>query len=170
MTRQNLIHKWLTYALGLLPIWILDAYVLPRLHLFGVSPMLLPSSVAAVAVLEGEYGGAGFGLGVGLLWELAYPGGYGLLIFGMTVAGFVAGKATQVVLSQSFPGYVFCSAVTLAMIDVLRVARGLITRTAEIHVLLQVAVPEYLGSLVCCPLIYMVFKMVYERVGGDRLS
>ena len=30
MTRRDLIHKWLVYALGLLPVWLLDAYILPR--------------------------------------------------------------------------------------------------------------------------------------------
>ena len=33
--------------------------------------------VAAVAVLEGTFAGAGFGLAVGLLWEAAYTGGFG---------------------------------------------------------------------------------------------
>lgn len=73
MTRRDLIHKWLVYALGLLPLWLLDDYILPRYPLFGVTPMLLPVAAAAVAVLEGAYAGAGFGMAVGLLWELAYP-------------------------------------------------------------------------------------------------
>mgnify|MGYP007025260208 CR=1 FL=1 len=51
--------------------WVLDAYILPRYPLMGVSPVLLPLAVAAVAVLEGAYAGTGFGLAVGLLWELA---------------------------------------------------------------------------------------------------
>ena len=48
MTRRDLFHKWLIYALGLLPVWLLDAYLLPRYPLFGVTPMLLPLAVAAV--------------------------------------------------------------------------------------------------------------------------
>ena len=62
MTRRDLIHKWLVYALGLLPLWLLDDYILPRYPLFGVTPMLLPVAAAAVAVLEGAYAGAGFGM------------------------------------------------------------------------------------------------------------
>src|SRR5699024_10834835 len=73
LTRRDLFHKWLIYALGLLPVWLLDAYLLPRYPLFGVTPMLLPLAVAAVAVSEGAYAGTGFGLAVGLLWEVAYP-------------------------------------------------------------------------------------------------
>ena len=73
MTRRDFIHKWFVYALGLLPVWVLDAYILPRYPLFGaVVPMLLPLAAAVVAVLEGAYAGTGFGMAVGLLWELAY--------------------------------------------------------------------------------------------------
>ena len=90
MTRRDLIHKWSVYALGLLAVWVLDAYILPRYPLLGVSPMLLPPALAAVAVLEGAYAGTGFGLAVGLLWELAYPGGFGgLVLFSRTEKTFM---------------------------------------------------------------------------------
>ena len=95
MTRRDLIQKWLTYGLGLLPVWLADAYILPRYPLWGVTPMLLPLAAAAVAVLEGAYAGTGFGLAVGLLWELAYPGGFGGLVFFLALAGMVMGAVSQ---------------------------------------------------------------------------
>ena len=52
MTRQDLIHKWAVYALALLPVWLLDSCILPRFPLFGITPMLLPLALRAVAVLE----------------------------------------------------------------------------------------------------------------------
>ena len=110
MTRRDLFHKWLIYALALVPVWLMDAQILPRLPLFGVTPMLLPLAAAAVAVLEGAYAGAGFGLAVGLWWEAAYPGGFGGLVFGLTLAGLVMGHLSQYVLRQSFPGYLLCAA------------------------------------------------------------
>ena len=64
VTRRNLLHKWSVYALGLLLVWVLDAYILPRYPVFGISPMLLPLAAAAVAVLEGTHAGAGFGMAV----------------------------------------------------------------------------------------------------------
>ena len=88
MTRRDLVHKWLIYTLGLLPVWVLDACILPRFPLFGtVAPMLLPLAVSSVAVLEGACAGTGFGMAVGLLWELAYPGGFGGLVFYLALAG-----------------------------------------------------------------------------------
>lgn len=170
MTRGNLIHKWLFYALGLLPVWLLDAYILPRYPLWGFTPMLLPLAVAAVAVLEGAYAGAGFGLGVGLLWELAYPGGFGGLVFAMALMGMTIGAVTQYALSQSLPGCLICSAGELAVLDGLRILRGLITAAAGLPDLLQVAVPECLLSLAWSPLVYLLFRAIFRRVGGTKLA
>ena len=166
MTRRDLIHKWLVYALGLLPLWLLDDYILPRYPLFGVTPMLLPVAAAAVAVLEGAYAGAGFGMAVGLLWELAYPGGFGGLVLGMALAGMAIGALAQYALSQSFPGCLLCSAAILA----LRVLRGLITHAASLPALLQVAVPEFLYSLAWTPVVYLLFRAIFRRVGGTKLA
>ena len=153
MTRRDLIHKWFVYALGLLPVWLLDAYILPRWPLWGVAPMLLPLAVAAVAVPEGAYAGTGFGMAVGLLWELAYPGGFGGLVFFLALAGMAMGAVSQYALSQSFPGCLICSAGVLAMI-----------------VLLRVGVPEFLWSLAWTPLVWLLFRSIYNRVGGTKLA
>ena len=170
MTRRDLFHKWLVYALGLLPVWVLDAYILPRYPLMGVSPVLLPLAVAAVAVLEGAYAGTGFGLAVGLLWELAYPGGFGALVLYLAVAGMLMGAVSQYALSQSFPGCLICSAGVLGLLDLLRVARGLLTNAAGLSELLQVAVPEFLWSMAWTPLVWLLFRAIYNRVGGTRLA
>ena len=61
MTTQDWLYKWFRYALALLPVWWLDAYLLSRWPVWGVTPVLLPVAVAAVSVLEGISGGAGFG-------------------------------------------------------------------------------------------------------------
>ena len=170
MTRRDLIQKWLTYTLGLLPVWLLDAYILPRYPLYGMTPMLLPLAAAAVAVLEGAYAGTGFGLAVGLLWELAYPGGFGGLVFFLALAGMVMGAVSQYALSQSFPGCLICAAGTLGTLEMLRVARGLLTNSASLPALLQVALPEFLWSLAWTPLVWLLFRAIYNRVGGTKLA
>ena len=165
-----MIHKWSVYALGLLPVWLLDAYILPRFPLWGVIPMLLPSAVVAVAVLEGAYAGTCFGMSVGLLWELSYAGGFGGLVFAMALVGMVVGGLSQYALSQSLPGCMLCSAGVLLLLDSLRVGRGLLTQSAQLPHLLQVAVPECLFSLACTPLIYLLFRTIFNRVGGTKLA
>ena len=170
MTRRDLIHKWAVYALGLLPVWVLDAYILSRYPLWGTSPMLLPLAVAAVAVLEGAYAGTGFGLAVGLLWELAYPGGFGGLVFYLALAGMAMGAVSQYALSQSFAGCLICAAGTLGLLDLLRVARGLLVDLASLSDLLQVAAPEFFWSLAWTPLVWLLFRSIYRRVGGTKLA
>ena len=170
MTRRDFIHKWLVYALGLLPVWLLDAYILPRYPLYGASPMLLPLAVAAVAVLEGAYSGTGFGLGVGLLWELAYPGGFGGLVFFLALAGMVMGGVSQYALSQSFLGCLICAAGTVGLLELLRIARGLLTDAAPLSALVEAAAPEFLWSVAWTPLVWLLFQTVYRKVGGNKLA
>ena len=170
MTTRDQIHKWLFYALGLFPIWVLDAFILNRIAPFGIIPMLLPLAVVAVAVLEGAYAGAGFGLAVGLLWELSYAGGFGGLVFGMTLAGLAVGTAAQYVLSQNFFSCLLCSAGVLAVLDGLRLFRALFIRLDTLDALLQVAIPEVLLSLCWTPVVYLIFRTIFRRVGGTRLA
>ena len=171
MTRRDLIHKWSVYALGLLPVWVLDSCILPRYPLFGaVIPMLLPVVVAAVAVLEGAFAGTGFGMAVGLLWELGYPGGFGGQILYLALAGMVMGVVSQYALSQTFLGCLICSAGVLGVLDALRVARMLFINAANLSDLLQVAVPEFLWSLAWTPLVWWIFRAIYDRVGGTTLA
>jgi rod shape-determining protein MreD len=170
MTRSDLIHKWLTYALGMVPVWLLDAYILPRYPIYGVTPMLLPLAVVAVAVLEGAYAGTGFGMGVGLLWALAYPDGFGALVVGMALAGMLTGTVSQYVLNQSYPGCLLCTAGVLAVLDGLRIFGRLVTERATLPAMLQVAVPEILLSLAWTPVVWLIFHAVHRKVGGTRLA
>ena len=160
MTRRDQIYKWCIYALGLFPIWVLDAFVLSRYPLLGITPTLLPLAVSAVAVLEGALPGSGFGL----------PGSSSLLVFGMALAGFLVGIVSQYALNQNFLGCLICSAAVLAVQEVVRLLAGLFTQIAPIQSLLQVAVPEFLWSLCWMPLVYLIFRSIFRRVGGTRLA
>ena len=170
MTRRDLVHKWAVYALALLPVWLLDAYLLPRYPLFGFTPTLLPVAAVTVAVLEGAYAGTGFGMAVGLLWELAYPGGFGGLVFFLALMGTATGAAAQLALSQTLPGCLLCSAGVLALLGFLHVASGLLQDLAPLPDLLRVAIPEFCLSFAWTPLIYLLFRAVYRRVGGTKLA
>ena len=170
MTRQNWLHKWLIYALALLPVWWLDAYVLSRYPLVGVTPTLLPLAAAAVGVLEGASGGAGFGLGTGLLWACAYPGSHGLRVLALTLVGLGTGAVSQYALAQTMLGCLLCSAVSLAALEGAHVLQELFFLRSQLQELLSVALPRLGWSLCWAPLIYILFRKVYRRVGGTRLA
>ena len=164
MTRQDQIWKWSLYALALVPVWWLEVYVLSRFPVLGVVPTLLPVAAVAVAVLEGTVGGAGFGLGVGILCDAVYYGGWGGMTLGLCLLGWGAGAASQYLLRRGFGGCLLCSAGALAVLGGSRVAWGLFTGLAPLPALLGVAVPELLWSLCFVCLLWPWFSWVRRRI------
>lgn len=160
MTRQDFILKWLFYALALLPVWWLQAFVLNRFPVFGVFPMLLPVAAVAVAVQEGARAGAGFGLFVGILSDATCFGSWGGMTLALCLIGWGAGAACQYVLRRNFSGCLLCSCAGLAVIDAFRVAQGLFVGLASLPALLRVALPELLWSLCFVGLLYPWFAWV----------
>ena len=170
MTRQDQIYKWFIYTLGLLPIWILDAYLLGRYPVFGAKPLLLPLAVSAVAVMEGAYAGAGFGLGVGLLWALGYAGTNGGVVLFLVLAGMMVGISAQYALTQGFVGCLLCSAGTLFALECLHIFWGLFSQAAPLSALVEISAKELFFSLLWTPLVYLIFRAVFRRVGLDKLA
>lgn len=170
MTKQDWLYKWFSYALSLLPVWWLDAYVLSRWPVFGVTPILLPVAVTAVGVLEGASGGAGFGFGVGLIWASAYPGSHGARVLLLTLTGLFTGALAQYALAQTLLGCLLCSTAALAVVEVVHIVQELFFLRAQLGPALWAAVPQLLWSVCWVPVVYAIFARVYARVGGDRLA
>jgi len=170
MTRQDQIYKWFIYSLGLLPVWLLDCFVLGRYPLWGSKPLLLLLAVVSVSVLEGAYAGAGFGLGVGLVWVLGYADVNSGMILLLVCVGAVVGSAAQYALTQGFLGCLVCSAGALAVLEGLHIFSGLFTRSASLPVLLGVAGKEFLWTLAWTPAVYLVFRQIFQKVGLDKLA
>lgn len=164
MTRQDFILKWLFYALALLPVWWLQAFVLNRFPVFGVFPLLLPVAAVVVATQEGAVAGAGFGLAVGVLSDAVSFGGWGGMTLALCLIGWGAGAASQYVLRRNFGGCLLCSAAALAIIDGFRVVQGLFVGLGSLPALLRVAVPELLWSLCFLCLLYPWFTWVRRRI------
>ena len=144
--------------------WWLDQYVLNRFLVLGVSPRLLPVAAVTVAVLEGAVGGAGFGLGVGVLCDAVYYGAWGGMTIGLCLLGWGAGAAAQYVLRRNFGGCLLCSAAGLALLELCQVASGLFTGLGDLYSLLRVAAPELLWSLCALCLLYPCFSWVRRRI------
>lgn len=170
MTRQAWLRKWFSYVLALLFVWCLDAYILSRWPVFGVTPILLPVAVTAVSVLEGVAGGAGFGLTTGLLWAIAYPGSHSGRIFLLTAMGLFTGALAEYALSQTLLGCLLCSAAVLAVVELLQIAQELFFLRATLWTTLCIAVPQLLWTLCWVPVVYSIFRRVFRRVGADRLA
>ena len=164
MTRHDFLIKWGVYTLAHLLVWVLEVYVLARFPLFGIRPVLLPLAAAAVAVLEGASGGAGFGLGIGLLSCAAYPDANWGFVLLFALSGLAAGLLAQYVLRQDFLGCLLCSALSLAALDAVRILSRFFLREEALDALLCLAGREIGISLLFTPLVYLLFLWVFRRV------
>ena len=164
MTRHDFLIKWGVYTLALLLVWVLEVYVLARFPLFGIRPVLLPLAAAAVAVLEGASGGAGFGLGIGLLSCAVYPDANGGFVLLFALSGLAAGLLAQYVLRQDFLGCLLCSALSLAALDAVRILSRFFLREEALDALLCLAGRKIGISLLFTPLVYLLFLWVFRRV------
>lgn len=170
MTTRDQVHKWLLYALALALVWFAESQLLWRFPVFGVIPVLLPLAAVAAAFWEGARCGAVFGLCVGVLADAVYPGTPGGMTLGLCLLGFVVGAASQYGIRQAFLGYLLCSGASMAALELAKVAGHLLSRTGALEALGRVALKEGLWSLCFTVLIYPLFKLVFDKVGGQKLE
>lgn len=163
---NDTLKKWLLYLVGgVLPVWLLDTVFLPRLDL-AVTPVLMPMCVVAVAVLEGAFPGAQFGLVTGLVWALTYAGASPVRIPLLTFFGMLSGVVSQYALRRSLSGCVVCAAGTLALLGIMNILNGLINSLATLGPLVLLVLKESLITLACIPLVYLLFYKLYRKAGG----
>lgn len=163
---NDTLKKWLLYLLGgLVPVWLLDTVVMPRLGL-PLSPVLLPVCVVALSVLEGAFSGAQFGLAAGALWTLAYAGGVPGRIPLLTLVGMICGVVSQYALRRSLSGCMLCTAGAIALLEVLNVLGGLINGLSTAGALLRTGMGEFFVTTLFTPAIYFLFYQLYRKAGG----
>ena len=168
MTQRDHVIKWCSYALVFLLVAGLENLIFARLPIWGVVPVIAPLAVVAVGVFEGSTAGAVFGIAAGAFCDALYLSGGGMTI-ACTLMGLFSGITTQYAFNASLAGCYICSALSLAGLDGVRVAVRLF-RGAELDSLLRIAVPEVLYSLALTLPVYLMFRAVYRRVGGDKLA
>ncbi len=101
---------------------------------------------------------------VGVLFDASAPGLPGGYILLLTLIGLGAGLLCRYVLRQDLVGCLLCSALALVLIDLPRAAAGLLTGQAGFAVLAALAGKEIVWSLCFVPLVYPLFRWVFNRV------
>lgn len=165
MTRQEFIKKWLYYTLLLLFIAFLQRRLFGRLRLFGVTPILMPLAVMSLASLEGAAGGAAFGIVAGVLSTYLDDSSAWVVLL-LCLCGMLTGLLAQHVLSRSFFGYVLCCLGALVLREGWIILSYWYGGVAQPLVLLRVAVPELVCTMLVCPLIYVMYRFLYYRWGA----
>ncbi len=170
MTRRDHTIKWLLYALGAVPVWLMETTVLNRLPLFGIIPVLLPLAAVAAALFEGARSGAVYGLCLGVVADAIYPGTPGGMILALAVIGWLTGVLGQYRVRQTYVGYLLCAALGMLVLEAAHVLTGLITRLGPATALLKTAAMEGAWSLVFTLPIFGLYKLIYNKVGGEKLG
>ncbi len=168
MTRRDHVTKWICYALALVPLCILDQYVLGRLALAVAAPLLYPLAAVAVGMMEGPFAGSLYALACGVVWRFGDGPVWGILA--LTALGLASGLAASSGLSLNYLNYALTCLVNLLVWDAVRVAVYLVRGLATPGALLSVAVPELLVSALCTVPVYLLYRAVFRRVGGTRLA
>lgn len=165
MTRRDFMIKWFIYGMALFPIWALDCYLFSRYPIYGVTPCLLPLTVAAVATMEGQKAGGGFGMWVGFVWETTYPNGTGLMILTLTISGFLAGTGVQYVLKKGFVGFFICACTILLGVETVMVLAWAALGRGTLVQLLPFAMGEMILTLCYTPIVYWIFQKIVRKKG-----
>ena len=169
MTQRDKFIKWCSYALAFLLVAGLENLVFARFPIYGVIPIMAPLAVVMVGVFEGSTAGAAFGIAAGVFCDAMYLHTNGGMTVACTLIGLFSGITTQYAFNATLMGGYICSALALAGLDGARVLWRLLGG-APLEGLLRIALPEVLYSLILVLPVYLIFRSVYRRVGGDRLA
>lgn len=144
MTRHDFILKWAAYLAALALVTVVNYYVL------GPLPIALPQLLPILAVAGGTLEGASFGAVYGgicgaVMSSLGYlgPG----CIISLSAFGWGSGLTTQYLLRRDVWGHLICSAAAALIWELWTVTTRLLSHTAPLDILLQVALPELLWTL-----------------------
>ncbi len=158
---------WTAYAVAFLITYFFYAGVFAQMPLWGVCvPYCIPIAVAYVAVFEGSYPGAVFGLCVGAFACIAQSGAGAGMIFGATLIGTVAGMAHERRHQNTPPlRYALLAALTASVsVEFLRVfARLLFGTGAGALTLLRIGTGELIYSLLLALPTYPLFRLVSTK-------
>ena len=162
MTRRDLTLKWIAYLVGLAVVTIFNYNVFSWLPIS--LPLLLPMAAVAVGTLEGPRFGAGFGIVAGLVMATAGHRSLVCIIL-LSVFGWISGLLTVHALRRDLVGHLICAFSTMVLWETWQVGSRLVAHTAQAVLLLKVAVPELLRTIVLSLPVYWVFRFCCVHYG-----
>lgn len=162
MTRRDTILKWTAYLLALGLTAVVNYYILGRLPI--ALPLLLPVLAVAGGTLEGAPFGAIYGGACGAVMSGLGHLGPGCIV-SLAVFGWAAGLVAQYVLRRDAWGHLICSAFAALLWELWEVGLRLLNRAAPLEVLLRVALPQLLCTLLLALPVYWVGRFCCVNYG-----
>lgn len=159
--------KWAAYAAGYLLLFFLKSSIFNRLPIHGAVPEVAPLAVAAVGCFEGTFGGAAYGLAVGLFCSAVYYRGGSMMIAICTVIGMLSGTTTNRQIGKNFLGGLVCGTMGILILEFCRVFYYHFFGRNSLETVLSIAVPEGLYSAAFIIPVYLLYVLIYLRFRTD---
>ena len=164
MTRRDYILQWTAYGIALLVVTGMERLVFNRIPVYGVIPVLLPAALVACSVLESAKSGAAYGIAVGVMMSVGAGGGYWRIVV-CAAAGLCCGLLARYVIRHDFVGHLLCCLLLLALRMAWCIGIRLLTEVASFEVLINVALPELVWSMVLSVPIYFIYRFICRHWG-----
>lgn len=168
MPKSYLVFKWVVYTLATLLLALVQLFVLNQVHVWGVVPFLPPMVAGVMASYEGSRASPVYALVFGLLCDLTMAGApAGFYTFVFTLAALLAALLAENLFSPGF----LCSLMSVTVCYLLtalgRCAVFLHRGAASPAAVLLTAAQEYLVTLPCLILVFLLFRQVHRRTTVD---
>lgn len=170
MPKSYLIFKWVVYSLATMLLVLLQLFVLNYIHVGGIVPFLPPMLVGAAASYEGSRASPVYALVFGLLCDLALTGAgvpAGFFTFVFTLAALFASLLAENLFSPGFLCSLMSVTVCYLVTALGRCAVYLHRGTASPAAVLLIAAKEYLVTLPCLIVVFLLFRQVHRRTTVD---
>ncbi len=154
------------YGVELLVIYILQSTPSLLPEIFGESPMLVTMCAVSIALFEGNAAGMWFGLGAGLLMDVAGTGFFGFYGLVLLILCYCCGTLVMYVMRNNLVtalcmGFFSAAIVTTAQWIFLSGSFGLDT---ALFFLGRVLLPRSLYSVATMPLFFYFNRAIFIRV------
>lgn len=159
--------KWLAYSLAYVLMHLLKFGFLNRMPMNGAVPELATIAVAAVGCFEGPVSGSLYGLGVGLFCSAVYYRVGSMMIAICTLVGWLSGLTTDRQVGKNFLGVSLCGSLSILLLESVRVFYYYFFGRNSLEVLLDIAVPEGIYSLIFVIPMYFMFAVIFLRFRTD---
>jgi len=167
--KKQLYYKWIFYIAALLLTVILESTLLSKIRILGGRPQLLLYAVSVIAMLEGVNGAAGAGLAAGLFMDAMTAPAEGFYTVIYVICGIVVSIINAFTYHKTYSVSLLFWVAAVLVADVLYyVFFMLVMGKGSPVVILFALLGEIIATLICTPVIYLLFRTIYRRFAFDE--
>lgn len=159
---KSKIKNFFRLALFLFVLYILQAFVFPRVIFWGVKPLIIPVAAIGVGYFNGGMKGGIFGLFCGLFCDVSFDS-TPLFTFLLPLLGLAAGMASQYYLIPGPFSYALCTLFGLIIVSFFQMFSFIVFRNVNIAAAAETSLYQSLYSLIFALLLYWPERLLSRQ-------